>query len=78
MNATDLIKLRQLQQSPQCKEKWCKEQQTDIDNICKMAEELIVYAIASTTSSQAYEQLQNARHNFYKTLVDLSEQYRHI
>ena len=81
MNATtarDLIELKKLQKFQNVKEMWCEEQKCDIDIICKMTEDLIVYAISSTSSAQAYEQLQDARHDFYKTLVNLSEKYRHI
>jgi hypothetical protein len=78
MNRTAARNLIQLKTQVKMKEQWCEEHQCDIEMVCKMVEDLIALAVASTSSSQAYEQLQTAHKEFVKTIVDISEQYRHI
>jgi hypothetical protein len=77
MNTTarNLIKLKT---QVKMKEQWCEEHQCDIEIVCKMVEDLIALAVSSSSSSQAYEQLQDAHKQFVKTVVDISENYRHI
>lgn len=78
MNATAARDLITLKTRVKMKEQWCEEHQCDIETICKMVEDLIALAVASTSSSHAYEQLQTSHKHFVKTIVDISENYRHI
>jgi hypothetical protein len=77
LEARELVKLKKLEKMAQFKEEWCEEQQTDLENTFRMMDELIAYAIASSSSAQAYIQLEEARSSFKRHFLDMSSRYRH-
>jgi hypothetical protein len=78
MDASTARNLIKLKTQVKMKEQWCEEHQCDIEMLCKMVDDIIALAVASSSSAQAYEQLQTAHKEFIKTIVDTSEKYRHI
>ena len=79
VNVKDFIILKKLEESKiQVKEKWCEEQEKDVERIIEMIDDLIVTAISSNSSSHGYMQLQEARSAFLKEFIDISAKYRHI
>jgi hypothetical protein len=75
----DLVKLKKFEDSHvNLKEKWCEEQQVDLENILEMVDDLITSAIASTSSSHGYTQLQEAKSTFVNAFMSMAAQYRHI
>ena len=79
INVKDFIRLKKLEESKiQVKEKWCEEQEKDVERMIEMIDDLIITAISSTSSSQGYTLLQEARSTFLKEFMDVSAKYRHI
>lgn len=79
LSVKQFIELKQLQQSHHAvKEKWCEEQLKDIEKIVEMVNDIVINSISCMSSSQAYEQLEESKAVFMKTLIEMSENYRHI
>lgn len=78
MNVRDLIKLKKLEEKAVVKEKWCEEQQRDLEMLFEMVDNLIACAVASNTSTQAYLQLEQSKSNFKNEFFKIAEKYRHI
>jgi hypothetical protein len=75
----DLVKLKKFEESHvNLKEKWCEEQQQDIECVFEMVEDLIACAIASTNSPHGYAQLQESKAAFVSSLMNSAAKYRHI
>jgi len=77
LEARELVKLRKLEKMAQFKEEWCEEQQTDLENTFRMIDDLIACAIASSSSTQAYAQLEETRSSFKRYFLDMASRYRH-
>lgn len=77
LEARELVKLKQLEKMAKFKEEWCEEQQDDLETTFRMVDELIAYAIASSSSAQAYAQLEETRSAFKRHFLDMASRYRH-
>ena len=78
INVRDMIKLIKLEKAEAVKELWCEEQQKDIESFFQSIDDLIAYAAASNSSTQAYVQLQEAKAAFFRNFLETSGKYRHI
>lgn len=58
------------------KDKWCDEQQDDMERFFTMVEELVEKAVGSTASPMAYQQLQQAKADFVKEFLETCSKYR--
>jgi len=78
MNVRDMIKLKKFEKNIPAKELWCEEQQRDLEIFFQMIDDLIATAISSTSSTQAYVQLQEEKATFVRYFLEASEKYRHV
>lgn len=79
LNVRDMVKLKKYEENHvELKEKWCEEQQRDLEKMFDMVEDLIACAVASTNSPQGYAQLQEAKASFIREFMESAAKYRHI
>ena len=73
------LKLKIVQESKvNVKEKWCAEQQQDLERTFESLDELIEMATSSTSSAMAYRQLENRKEEFINEFLETSSKYRLI
>jgi hypothetical protein len=73
------LKLAVLQEErPAVKDKWCDEQQKDIENFFQAVEDLVSTAQNAGSSPMAYAQLQQAKADFVAQTLECWSRYRMI